>query len=84
MCVCVCVRVCACVRVCVRVYVCVMVAVRRNQNHNPTHEEEPTTLSHMKILKVIFTGVVCKTDLLHGLKVHGSLDELVVVGELLG
>ena len=27
---------------------------------------------------------MCKTDLLHGLEVHGSLDELVVVGELLG
>ena len=35
-------------------------------------------------MKVIFTGVVRKTDLLHGLKVHGSLDELVVVRELLG
>ena len=27
---------------------------------------------------------MCKTDLLHSLEVHGSLDELVVVGELLG
>ena len=79
-CVCVCVCVCACMHACV----CVMVAVRKNQNHSSTHEEEPATLSHMKILKVIFTGVVCKTDLLHGLKVHGSLDKLVVVGELLG
>lgn len=64
--------------------VCVMVVVRRNQNHNSTNEEEPATLSHMKILKVIFIGAVCKTNLLHGLKVHGSLDKLVVVGELLG